>query len=199
MPDGLSIPLMSTPDQGLPEGDTTKHLQRLTALIMRESGTVSQTTVILSNFQSHLHHPACCLLHRRFLVLAMQDVDEPTKTPYWYSAFQAGYSACWIVKAHCTMYQRHPELISRVPVFWSTSFSAAVSITPFFFFALCKNCANASVTFVKLFFKVVLGAIVARYWNRDFAKGTLGPFELICTVFEEAAGSSIQPLNSLVR
>ena len=67
------------------------------------------------------------MLHRRFLVLAMQkDGDEPTETPFWYSAFQAGYSACWIVKSHIKMYHRHPELISRIPSFWSISFSAAV-------------------------------------------------------------------------
>ncbi|KAF8514968.1 hypothetical protein JB92DRAFT_2916501 [Gautieria morchelliformis] len=150
MPEGLSVPLMSSPLTGLPSDATTQHLQRFTALITRES--------------------ACCLLHRRFLVLAMQkEGNEPPKTPFWYSAFQAGYSAVWISKAQVAMYRRYPELISRVPLFWSISFSAAV----------------------------VLGAIVARYWNRDYAKGTLRPFEKLCALFEEAADTSLQPLNAL--
>lgn len=39
MPEGLSVPILATPDHGLPDDATTKHLQRFTALIMRESGT----------------------------------------------------------------------------------------------------------------------------------------------------------------
>jgi len=67
------------------------------------------------------------MLHRRFLALAMQqNSGDPRESPFWYSAFQAGFGACWIVKAHMTIYHRHPELISRVPAFWSTAFAAAV-------------------------------------------------------------------------
>jgi hypothetical protein len=67
------------------------------------------------------------------------------------------------------------------------------------FFLPVQNFHRCERNVHHIFSKVVLGAIVARYWNRDFAKGTLRPFETICNVFEEAAGSSIQPLNSLVR
>ncbi|KAF8585895.1 hypothetical protein K439DRAFT_1016836 [Ramaria rubella] len=149
MPDGLRVPALCTPDVGLPDDAVTKHVQRFSALIIRES--------------------ACCLLHRRFLVLAMQhDSDDPRRNQFWYSAYQAGHSATWIVKAFCQVYRKHPKFISRVPGYWSMSFSAAV----------------------------ILGAIAARYWNRDFAQGTLRPFEEICALFKETAETSIQPLNA---
>lgn len=53
--------------------------------------------------------------------------QDPRKHPFWYSAYQAGCGASWIIKAHIAMYRRQPDLISRVPAFWSASFSAAVS------------------------------------------------------------------------
>jgi hypothetical protein len=40
LPECLFVPPMSSPLAGLPDDATTQHLQRFTALIMRESGTM---------------------------------------------------------------------------------------------------------------------------------------------------------------
>ena len=45
----------------------------------------------------------------------------------------------------------------------------------------------------------MLGAIAARYWDRNFAECALGPFERICSLFQEAANTSLQPFRALVR
>ena len=55
MPEGLSVPILTTPDIGLPEDATTKHLQRFTALIMRESGIFSHARSVYTPFLYVFH------------------------------------------------------------------------------------------------------------------------------------------------
>ncbi|GJJ06844.1 hypothetical protein Clacol_001040 [Clathrus columnatus] len=140
MPEQLVMKPFSLPYDGLPEDDHIVCVQRFAIMLLRET--------------------VCCLLHRRFLVMAMENgPQDPRKHPFWYSAYQAG----------CAMYRRQPALISRVPAFWSASFSAAV----------------------------ILGAMAARYWNYDFAKGSWERFESICALFKETSETSLQPVNAL--
>ncbi|KIJ50315.1 hypothetical protein M422DRAFT_777084 [Sphaerobolus stellatus SS14] len=147
MPEELESCVISPMKDTFSNTDITKHLQGITALMWREG--------------------ACCMLHRRFLGLAMQNSD-PRDSPFWYSAFQAGFGACWIVKAHLTLYKRHPELLDRVPGYWSTAFSAAV----------------------------ILGSIAARHGNTEYAKPTVAPFMVITELFLKTKDTSIQPVNA---
>ena len=68
------------------------------------------------------------MLHRRFLVLAMQ---KQSATPFQHSVVQVGHTAGCIVNATWRMYRRHPDFVSREPTFWSISFSAAVCLVFF--------------------------------------------------------------------
>lgn len=150
LPEKLVMKPFSVPHDGLPDDDQIVGVQRFGSMLLRET--------------------ICCLLHRRFLVMAMENgPQDPRKHPFWYSAYQAGCGASWIIKCHIAMYRRQPALVSRVPAFWSASFSAAI----------------------------MLGAMAARYWNYDFAKGSLEKFESICALFKEASETSLQPANAL--
>lgn len=77
--------------------------------------------------QAHFVLAALLNMHRRYFAQALQDSPSDPLNHRYGPSVMAIYRSAWrLIGSHISGINRIPDLVARIPIFWSQAFSAAV-------------------------------------------------------------------------